>query len=323
MSRSRTQSFRRSVIQVAAAFAALPACGTTAPGTGMVANPPLCEDEHTAGCMPAVDCRDLAPEPGAPCATEGESCTYEYCASAYESATCVDGTWQLEEAPPCNPPEHNECPDAPPQEGTPCDADVSCGYDSCNGADGVSDATCLDGTWQIGYASCNPPPPEAECPSEPPVQGAPCGDPTLVCDYDSCSNASGAEEARCVDYAWQVDDQYSCNPPEPVFECPADLPAPNDACDWGAYCQYGVDGEIAAECDDNGWSVHCSDGGNDCGLPAEGCPWEPPVPGAACSHVGETCAYGKCSDFSRPEADCVNGAWEINDAFCELGPVNG
>ena len=280
MARSRTRNFRRSVIQVAAAFAAFPACGRDIGGTGE--NPdPKCEDSKVEGCMPVVDCEQVA----------------------------------------CNPPVVEEtCPVEPPSAGASCAEGLTCTYDSCSNALGVSDARCVDGAWELGSAPCNPPPPPETCPEQPPEQGAPCGDLTLECDYDSCTNARGAEGARCVDYAWQVDEEYSCNPPPPDL-CPEQLPAAGTGCELeGQACRYGDSAELIAECVDLTWEVRCDEGQEDCQLPS-GCPLMPPSQDAPCSHVGDTCGYYECAGAPTLTADCVNGSWQTTERTCNPPPV--
>jgi hypothetical protein len=286
MTRSRTRTFRRSVIQVAAAFAVLPACGRDISGT---AREPKCGDDDARGCMPEVECDDT-----------------------------VDS---------CNPPnwtDHGTCPSEAPSAGESCEGDRLCSYDPCSNAANVSSATCEGGLWQVGSASCNPPPPpEESCPEAPPAQGAGCADLTLDCGYDPCTNERGVIGARCVDHAWQVDEDYSCNPPPPEPECPEELPELGAPCDEaGMSCNYG-DGHYEAECSDQLiWEVRCIQDAEECVLPGKQCPVEPPTQGESCTHTGPSCGYYDCEGTPSLTADCVNGSWSLSEVSCNPPPID-
>ena len=291
MTRSRTRSFRRSVIQVAAAFAVLPACGTDLSGTS---HEPKCGDDAPKGCMPEVECGD-----------------------SLESS--------------CNPPSWTgpgECPSEPPRAGDPCQGELECSYDSCSNPENVSDARCVDGQWEVGSASCNPPPPEGDltCPDAPPEQGAACADLTLDCDYDPCTNERGTLAARCVDFAWEVEDEYSCNPPPPPPECPEELPESGTSCDLaGMVCSY-AEGTLEAECKSEfTWDVRCAPEAADaatCMLPGKACPAEPPTQGATCTHTGPSCGYYDCEGTPSLTADCINGHWSLSEVSCNPPPID-
>jgi hypothetical protein len=281
MRTSRTASFRRSVVSVAAAFAAAPGCSLDHSPGGGVMNPPTCDEQPGAsGCIPPVECSSAAPpEEGAPCSRDGASCTYDSCQTpdGIGEAVCSDGRWELLEVS-CNPP-LQDCPAEQPAEGAPCDvADTEfCGYGDCYGVS-VIDAYCEEGAWRIYESSCNPP--ELGCPDEPPARGDFC-DISLdtVCEYGDCYGEPTAT-ATCVSqliddgdvaYVWDVS-ETTCNPPPVEVECPVEAP-------------------------------------------------EASTP---CAYVGdEPCGYYDCSGTPSLVAECIGGMWQTREMTCNPPEFEG
>lgn len=129
------------------------------------------------------------------------------------------------------------CPPDQPADGDPCVGPITCDYgaDAC----GVhTTASCTESSWQVELpnVSCNPPPPPAECPLEPPVAGETCfGFGT--CNY-SVDFGCGPQPvaASCYGFdtgVWEVT-TAECVPP--MVDC-ASLTAEADctaqlACRW-------------------------------------------------------------------------------------------
>ena len=117
--------------------------GTTgAGGSGTVASSSASGD---GGC-PA-----MAPQQGAPCANEGQVCSYGMlCASAI--ATCQGGVWNIS-APHCPA---TPCPSPPPNDGDPCPTGpATCDYNLCDTTSASTlHAACNDGAWSITEGSC-------------------------------------------------------------------------------------------------------------------------------------------------------------------------
>ncbi|WP_242515144.1 hypothetical protein [Sorangium cellulosum] len=160
------------------------------------------------------------------------------------------------------------CPEEMPARESRCNADdLACAYvDSCDNPIGYR---CVDGAWQVeAEMSCNPPPPECPgpacnppappptCPDEMPKRESSCNAVDLSCAYvDSCDNPIGY---RCVDGAWQVEAEMSCNPPPPPQPEECLTAATADECaGLSPACQWLVPG--------------CADEPGPPALPAAGC----------------------------------------------------
>jgi hypothetical protein len=266
--RSRTISFRRSVISVTAAFAA-------APGCSIDHHPPVCSESRTTGCIAPVECTDdEPPEQGAPCAEEGATCNYDFCSreDGVSMAVCKDSQWDLVTAVgSCNPPSQMQtCPEQTPEDGTPCSlvGDMVCSYGDCGGVSRV-DAVCGDGSWAVYENSCNPPLPE--CPDEAPKEGDPCSEVEAHCSYGDCEGTPTItadcievtiNEGGPLDLHWSVS-EVSCNPP-PLPLCPETPPEDDTACVTPElFCQYNNQPEcgagawtVDASCTEGRWIVH-------------------------------------------------------------------
>ncbi|HXK17884.1 MAG TPA: hypothetical protein VNG33_08780 [Polyangiaceae bacterium] len=132
----------------------------------------------------------------------------------------------------------------------------STGAQNSAGSDAVSGtgSGTVGGTGS-GGATLNPPiitnPPAPGCPTQVPMNGAPCVGPPF-CSYGGGMSPSGCPapltSASCMGGAWQVSlSVTNCNPP-PTLVCPPTPPAPNTGC-------FGVNAE-----------------GLMCSYPAQGCP---------------------------------------------------
>jgi hypothetical protein len=126
-------------------------------------NPPECGVDTDCACP------EDAPPAGNPCDLPADTvCTYLYCDEfPTQSATCVDGFWEITYTS-CNPPPPEcgvdidcECPEEPPVSGGLCQLPTSepCYYGDCFGGPTI-DAQCVNGLWEVGHISCNPPPSE-------------------------------------------------------------------------------------------------------------------------------------------------------------------
>ncbi|WP_437595335.1 hypothetical protein WMF28_22630 [Sorangium sp. So ce590] len=124
----------------------------------------------------------------------------------------------------------------------------------------VAAAASLAGA--VALPGCDPTVQGGSCPEEMPERGSSCDADDLSCDYiDSCDNPI---DFRCVDGAWQVEDEMSCNPPPPA--CPEEMPANGAPCDGGiGTCGYEmitgcgpmpIDAACVLEDDTWRWQVH-------------------------------------------------------------------
>jgi hypothetical protein len=137
------------------------------------------------------------------------------------------------------------CPTATPDSGGACDlvSGTDCNYGNCYGQPDTS-ATCLNGTWEVRVASCNPPaPPAPTCPATEPREGDQCA-PTVPadCTYheNECNEANGYKSPiaySCRNGVWEVSGGGSCNPPAQV--CPTAPPQDGTPCYGGLKCPYG------------------------------------------------------------------------------------
>jgi len=195
MTRSRPRVLRAPFIVTVAAVA----CGGSAEGG---------DERHVSVNPPypsPYQCPSTAPVHGAACRPAGTACEYDVPCSFRQSATCVDGVWNVTPGGPstgsCNPPFPMACPSVQPVEGTPCNLVLgACPYVDRSGC--ASTATCNSGVWAITFEICNPPP----CPVEPPIAGEACYDPGAPCEYvdevgcsvlATCSGAWNIEEQTC------------------------------------------------------------------------------------------------------------------------------
>ncbi|XXY50663.1 hypothetical protein WME91_05915 [Sorangium sp. So ce269] len=227
--------------------------------------------------------------------------------------------------PGCDPTvQGGSCPEEEPERGSSCEADdLSCDYiDSCDNPIGYG---CVGGAWQVeSEMSCNPPPPPGgSCPEEEPERGSSCEADDLSCDYiDSCDNPIGY---GCVDGAWQVESEVSCNPPE----CPAEMPATGSAC-WeiGVGCAYGgppdcPDPTIVTCGEDGTWSVTVA---VSCNPPPPACPEELPADGDPCEAGIGTCGFMMPTGCGPLPVDgeCVlqgdTWRWQVHEIFCNPPP---
>ncbi|XYH92632.1 hypothetical protein ACMHYB_32740 [Sorangium sp. So ce1128] len=189
----------------------------------------------------------------------------------------------------------------------------------------VAAAASLAGA--VALPGCDPTVQGGSCPEEEPERGSSCEADDLSCDYiDSCDNPIGYE---CVDGAWQVESEISCNPPPPP-ECPAEMPATGSAC-WqiGAGCAYGgppdcPEPTIVTCGDDGTWSVTTI--AVSCNPPAPACPEELPADGDPCEAGIGTCGFMMPTGCGPLPVDgeCVlqgdTWRWQVHELFCNPPP---
>lgn len=234
------------------------------------------------GCGSAVDvlaqgasddgCPEGMPSAGAACGGElacsygGSGCSLDF--------QCTAGQWQ-DVSPPCNPPPPDLCPGALPSSGDLCQTPgMTCEYEDVCEPDV---ATCSGGAWSVQIGGCtNPPPPEPECPPEPPPHGDPCY------GFGSCAyvveTPCGLQmlEVQCDDVSWSV----------PALECP-DPPPP------GPCPVYTAEVDCVAD-------AACRWLNPGCGAP--------PLPAPGCFAVDD-CVPGGCQEGTTCQlasADCIN-----------------
>lgn len=188
----------------------------------------------------------------------------------------------------------------------------------------VAAAASLAGA--VALPGCDPTVEGGSCPEEIPERGSSCEADDLSCEYiDSCDNPIGY---GCVDGAWQVEAEMSCNPPPPP-ECPAEMPATGSAC-WqlGAGCAYNgppdcPDPTIVTCGEDGTWSVTVA---VSCNPPPPACPEELPADGDPCEAGIGTCGFMMPTGCGPMPVDgeCVLQGdawrWQVHEAFCNPPP---
>jgi len=256
VSMNARRTFRRSVIAVATAFAAVPGCESGPEVSVNPPPPPTCEGDNAGvpGCLPVVECPVERPASGTACDSDETRCEYEpgdYCGPT--EVICWDGIWQ-DVPSTCNPPAPAVCPEDAPNNGEACDKTLElCEYET--DCDIPIEARCVDGSWDTPEVICNPPPPV--CPDEVPTAGEPCGGfEAPVCTYGDCDGAP-TTEAECTDGKWVVS-EFTCDPPS-RDPCPEELPEQDAACAYvGDSCGYGdCDGgpTTVADCRNGSWDL--------------------------------------------------------------------
>ncbi|WP_437961700.1 hypothetical protein WME76_20050 [Sorangium sp. So ce119] len=173
------------------------------------------------------------------------------------------------------------------------------------GCDPTVDDGCPDG-W-----ACNPPP--SSCPEEMPAPGSRCDGDDPSCSYiDGCDNPI---DYACVDGAWRVEREMSCNPPPPPA-CPEEMPERRSSCDADDLsCSYidGCDNPIGYRCAEGAWRVESE---VSCNPPPPACPESLPTTGSACELLGESCSYAGPPDCPEPTVvTCgADGTWSVTIA---------
>jgi hypothetical protein len=134
--------------------------------------------------------------------------------------TCQDGVWVFPAAAvgvACNPPFFDyACPTDEPVGGTACAGyapGLTCEYAYCYGL--TPTVRCSEGRWEsLPLPSCNPPPPEPECPSAAPALGADCHYEGQSCAYAVCGDPNNPNPYRtCIAGVWQSG-ELPCPPGE-------------------------------------------------------------------------------------------------------------
>ena len=101
-------------------------------------------------------------------------------------------------------------------------------------------SACASSSGTLADGTTNPPPPLAECPTAPPVSGAPCtSTTTAACTYDAgavmngCGTFPNVTNANCVGGKWQIGGStMTCNPGLPP-DAGTDAADSGDAGDGG------------------------------------------------------------------------------------------
>ncbi|AUX41156.1 hypothetical protein SOCE26_025630 [Sorangium cellulosum] len=188
----------------------------------------------------------------------------------------------------------------------------------------VAAAASLAGA--VALPGCDPTVQGGSCPAELPERGSSCDADDLACDYiDSCDNPI---DYRCVDGAWQVEAEMSCNPPPPP-ECPEQLPEAGSGC-WqlGASCAYSdppdcPEPTIVTCGDDGAWSVTVAVA---CNPPPPGCPGVMPESGDPCDAELGTCGYMMMTGCGPMPIDAVcvleddTWRWQVHEIACNPPP---
>ncbi|WP_437805546.1 hypothetical protein [Sorangium sp. So ce1078] len=184
----------------------------------------------------------------------------------------------------------------------------------------VAAAASLAGA--VALPGCDPTVQGGSCPEEMPERGSSCDADDLSCEYiDSCDNPIGY---RCVDGAWQVEAEMSCNPPPPP-ECPEERPEADSSC--GAdhvYCTYIDDcnNPISYTCSGGEWVMGPEESCN----PPPPCPEATPADGDRCEGGVGTCGYTMMTGCGPMPIDaaCVleddTWRWEVHEIFCNPPP---
>lgn len=304
--RSRIAQFKQPFLVGAVTSAAfLSGCGGETQGTG------TSDECPTQVPKSAQTCGDYEP---------GLECVYDDDSSCSREFRCNDGSWE-NISPSCNPPPPDpiaECPKVTPASGAACDVyepGLDCAYNDDSGCQ--LEFTCTSDAWEDVSPTCNPPPPEVECPDVTPTSGSACDDhkPGLDCAYDD--ESSCPREFTCDDGAWE-DVSPTCNPPPPELECPQLTPTAGQACmgyEPGLDCAYDEESSCPREftCSVGAWedvSPSCNPP-----PPETECPEQSPSLGDSCEEfeTGLECE-SDTEDTACPEASVFvcgsSGDWE-------------
>ena len=286
--RSRIAQFKQPFLVGAVTSAALlSGCGGETQGT----NPGTSDECPTQAPKSAQTCDEY--ESGLDCAYDEES----GCPRVF---VCNDGAWQAVSAT-CNPPPPEPitaCPELTPASGEACDEyepELDCPYNDESGCQ--REFTCNGDAWEDVSPTCNPPPPELECPQAAPAQGETCGEyePGLECVYGD--DSSCPREFICNDGAWE-DVSPTCNPPPPESECPEQRPRPGDSCEGyelGLECDSAVNQSSCPEAS----VVFCGSSGEWEGQPLS---CNPPPPEPECPQIAPNMSEG-CEEY-EPGSEC-------------------
>ncbi|WP_437678451.1 hypothetical protein [Sorangium sp. So ce131] len=189
----------------------------------------------------------------------------------------------------------------------------------------------------VALPGCDPTVQGGSCPEEMPERGSNCDAEGLSCDYiDGCDNPISY---ACVDGAWRVEAEISCNPPPPPPACPEVKPESGTPCDGEiGTCGYTMmtgcgPMPIDAACvlEDGAWrwqvyEIACNPPPPDLCLTA--------ATAEECAGFGPTCQWlvpGCAEDTGTPALPAVgcfpNQPCETDDAcpagtFCEEVVVN-
>jgi hypothetical protein len=236
-------------------------------------------------------CPAVRPRLGTACQPDDVRCNYGACELQGGSLeVCQKGVW-VEEPVDCS------CPAALPRAGSACSDDhLACEYGSSNLASCNTVASCVTGQWQVATpeagAPCVPAPP-GKCPaSRQALQGAPCTELGLDCDYGDvrceCNNGPTPQS----DTTWRCDDPALAGPgcgPRPRIGSPCAV--------IGLQCTYGgcdIRGGSEEVCGDV-WFASNSNCTQTQPLPFPGdttCPTSPPPGGMLCFTGDLVCEYG-------------------------------
>lgn len=295
---------------------------------------------ETQGTTPGTsdECPTQAPKSAQTCGEyeSGLECAYDEESSCPREFRCDDGAWD-DVSHSCNPPPPDpiaECPEITPASGEACDEyepELDCAYNDESGC--RLEFKCDSDVWEDVSPTCNPPPPELDCPQAAPAQGETCGEhePGLECVYGD--DSSCPQEFICNDGAWD-DVSSTCNPPPPESECPEQRPRPGDSCEGyelGLECESAVNQSSCPEPS----VVFCGSYGEWEGQPLScnppppepltDCPIELPAPGDSCYgyEVWLTCGADASCDGGLSSICNAGGVWEADIVFCNPPAVIG
>jgi hypothetical protein len=146
------------------------------------------------------------------------------------------------------------------------------------------------------------------CPSSPPMAGAACPTPSLLCEYGSNARWACDTVALCSSSGWQLSTPATDCPSPP---CPADV-QPGAACNGGGTCDNSTSTHTAFCSCVGGGPVH-PDGGNPtswiCTAITQSCPAVRPRLGSACTQPNLDCDYSICAGPTGLDVICSGGTW--------------
>ncbi|WP_437720021.1 hypothetical protein [Sorangium sp. So ce861] len=166
----------------------------------------------------------------------------------------------------------------------------------------------------VALPGCDPTVHDGSCPAERPEEGSSCDADDVSCTY---SGTCGDDTFRftCVDGAWQMGIDPTCNPPPPA--CPDERPEAGSSCAAGGLsCSYldDCDNPIDYTCTGGAWQMGPEMSCNP--PPPPECPETFPETGSACWQIGASCAYGNPPDCPDPTiVTCgEDGTWSVTVA---------
>ncbi|KYF83287.1 hypothetical protein BE20_36045 [Sorangium cellulosum] len=175
----------------------------------------------------------------------------------------------------------------------------------------------------VALPGCDPTVHDGSCPEERPEEGSSCDADDVSCTY---SGVCGDDSFRftCVDGAWQLGIDPTCNPPPPT--CPDERPEAGSSCTAGGLaCSYldDCDNPIDYTCVGGAWQMGPE---MSCNPPPPACPEATPEDGAPCAGGLGTCGYMMptgCGPMPIDAACVLEGdtwRWQVHEVFCNPPP---